>query len=83
MDNIFNGSSDLPVESEELFGKDQCAFGYSAAMGSLDVPPNTQVNMVGSSQMSCPPPMIGQPSQGVVHYQQQPLLSRLSIIEIT
>jgi len=43
MDNNFNGSSGLPVQSEELFGEDQWAFGYSAAMGSLDVPPNTQV----------------------------------------
>ena len=43
MDNIFNDSSDLPAGSEELFGEDQWAFGYSAAMESLDVPPNTQV----------------------------------------
>ncbi|CAN6287233.1 unnamed protein product [Urochloa humidicola] len=65
MDNNFNGSSGFPVQSEDLFGEDQWAFGYSAAMGSLDVPPNTQFNMVGSSQMSCPPPMNGQPRQGL------------------
>ncbi|RLN12203.1 hypothetical protein C2845_PM09G16780 [Panicum miliaceum] len=33
-------------------------------MRSLDVPPYTQFNMVGSSQISCPP-MNGQPSQGL------------------
>ncbi|CAN6362640.1 unnamed protein product, partial [Urochloa humidicola] len=65
MDNNFNGSSGLHVRSEELFGEDKWAFGYSAAMGSLDVPPNTQFNMVGSSQMSYPPAMNGQPSQGL------------------
>ena len=43
MDNNFNGSSGLPVQSEELFGEDQWAYGYFAAMGSLDVPSNTQV----------------------------------------
>ena len=43
MDNNINGSSGLPGESEEFLGEDQWAFGYSAAMRSLDVPPNTQV----------------------------------------
>ena len=40
MDNIFNGSSDLPAESEELFGEDQCAFGYldNIFNGSSDLP---------------------------------------------
>ena len=42
MDNNINGSSGLPGESEEFLGEDQWAFGYSAAMRSLDVPPNTQ-----------------------------------------
>jgi hypothetical protein len=40
MDNIFSGSSGHPGESEEIFVADQWAFGYSAALQSLDVPPN-------------------------------------------
>jgi hypothetical protein len=43
MDNNINGSSGLPGESEEFLGEDQWAFGYSAAIRSLDVSPNTQV----------------------------------------
>jgi hypothetical protein len=43
MNNIFSGSSGRPGESEEIFGEDQWAFGYSAALHSLDVPPNPQV----------------------------------------
>ena len=43
MDNIFNGSSGRPDESEQIFEVDQWAFGYSAALQSLDVPPNPQV----------------------------------------
>jgi hypothetical protein len=43
MDNIFSGSSGRPGESEEIFGADQWVFGYSAALQSLDVPPNPQV----------------------------------------
>ena len=44
MDNIFNGSSDLPVESEELFGEDQCAFGYldNIFNGSSDLPAGSE-----------------------------------------
>ncbi|XP_066319452.1 glutathione S-transferase T3-like isoform X1 [Miscanthus floridulus] len=63
MDNIFNGTSGRVGESGEIFGADQWTFGYSAALQSLDVPPNPQFNMHGSSQMSCPP-MNGQLSQG-------------------
>jgi hypothetical protein len=37
MDNIFSGSSGRLGESEEMFGEDQWAFGYSAALQSLDV----------------------------------------------
>jgi hypothetical protein len=40
MDNIFSGSSGRLGESEEMFGEDQWAFGYSAALQSLDVHPN-------------------------------------------
>jgi len=44
MDNIFSGSSGRPGESEEIFGTEQqWAFGYSAALQSFDVPPNSQV----------------------------------------
>jgi hypothetical protein len=43
MDNIFSGSRGRSGESEEIFGADQWAFGYSAALQSLDVPPNSQV----------------------------------------
>ncbi|CAN6313967.1 unnamed protein product [Urochloa humidicola] len=57
MDNNLNGSSGCPAESEELYGEHEWAFGYSAAMGSLDVPPNTK--------MSYPPPMNVQRSQGL------------------
>ncbi|KAG2569822.1 hypothetical protein PVAP13_7NG442401 [Panicum virgatum] len=64
MDNIFSGSSGRPGESEEIFGTEQqWAFGYSAALQSLDVPPNSQFNMHSSSQMPCPP-MNGQSNQG-------------------
>ncbi|XP_066400126.1 uncharacterized protein [Miscanthus floridulus] len=55
MDNIFSGSSGHPGESEEMFGADQWAFGYSAALQSLDVHPDPQMSG---------PPMNGQPSQG-------------------
>jgi hypothetical protein len=40
MDNIFSGSSGRPGESEEIFGANQWAFGYSAVLQYLDVPPN-------------------------------------------
>jgi hypothetical protein len=43
MDNILSGSSGCPGESKEIFGADQWAFGYSATLQSLDVPPNPQV----------------------------------------
>ena len=43
MDNIFSGTSGRISESGEIFGADQWAFGYSAALQSLDVPPNPQV----------------------------------------
>ena len=43
MDNIFSGTSGRVGESGEIFGADQWAFGYSAALQSLDVPPNSQV----------------------------------------
>jgi len=43
MDNIFSGSSGHPGESEEMFGADQWAFGYSAALQSLDVHLDPQV----------------------------------------
>jgi len=43
MDNIFSGSSGHPGESEEMFGVHQWAFGYPAALQSLDVHPDPQV----------------------------------------
>jgi hypothetical protein len=43
MDNIFSGTSGRAGESEEIFGADQWAFGYSATLQALDVPPNPQV----------------------------------------
>ncbi|XP_066323620.1 glutathione S-transferase T3-like [Miscanthus floridulus] len=62
-DKILSGSSGCASESENIFGADQWAFGYSAALQSLDDAPNHQFNMHGSFQMSCPP-MNGQPSHG-------------------
>ena len=41
MDNNFSGTSGRVGESGEIFGADQWAFGYSAALQSLDVPPNS------------------------------------------
>ncbi|CAD6219011.1 unnamed protein product [Miscanthus lutarioriparius] len=62
MDNNI-GSSGCPDESEQIFGANQWAFGYSAALQSAGVPSNLQFNMNGSSHMSCPP-MNGQPNLG-------------------
>lgn len=71
MANIFSGSSGCPEESEETFGANQLAFGYSAALQSVGVPPNLQFNMHGSSHMSCPP-MNGQLSIDNNHISQDP-----------
>lgn len=43
MDKSIGGSSARASESEEIFGTDQWAFGFSAALHSFDVPPNPQV----------------------------------------
>jgi len=49
MDKILSGSSGCASESENIFGADQWAFGYSAALQSLDDAPNHQVYCIHAS----------------------------------